>query len=79
MNFESERGEEVKTKSAEVDRRKLRWLWIGLGTYFLIFLNALRYATVVPYQIFILGALINGAVIVTIIMAMRRVYKRLGK
>jgi hypothetical protein len=60
-------------------RRKIRLLWIGLGTYFLIFLSASRFATKVSYQIFVLGALINGIIIVAIILAMRRAYKRLNE
>jgi len=59
------------------ERRKLRWAWVGLGTYFLIFLNAIRYASRVPYQIFILGALLNAAIITVLILAMRRAYRRL--
>jgi hypothetical protein len=63
----------------EADARKIRILWIGLGIYFLIMLNALRYARGLPYPIFILGALVNIAIIVTIIVSMRRVYKRMAK
>ncbi len=64
--------------SRKSDSRKLRVLWIGLGMYFLIMLNAFRYASRVPYQIFIVGALFNGAIIVAYVVAMRRVYRRLG-
>jgi hypothetical protein len=69
--------ENKETIDVTSERRKLRWAWVGLGTYFLIFLNATRYASRVPYQIFILGALINAAIITVLILAMRRAYRRL--
>lgn len=80
MNIEGNQANEVLTGSTrQADVRKIRVLWIGLGLYFLIMLNALRYTRGVPYQIFILGALMNIAIIVAIIISMRRVYKRLAK
>ena len=65
--------------SCQTDRRKLWGLWIGLGVYFVIMLNAFRYAHRIPYQAFILGALLNVAVITSFILALRRVYKRIGR
>ena len=61
------------------DLRRIRALWIGLGLYFIITLNAMRYAKRVPYQAFIAGALVNLAIFVAFIVALKRVYKRLGK
>ena len=52
------------------DNGRIRWLWIGLGTYFLIFLNAGRYIRVVPYQVSIAGALINIGVITAFVVAL---------
>lgn len=69
--------ENKETIDVTAERRKLRWAWVGLGIYFLIFLNAIRYAGKVPYQIFILGALINATIITVLILAMRRGYRRL--
>lgn len=80
MNTEGNQASEVSTASTRrADVRKIRVLWIGLGLYFLITLNALRYAREVPYQILILGALVNMAIVMAIIISMRRVYKRLAK
>lgn len=67
------------SSTKEEDVRKIRMLWIGLGTYLLIMLNALRYAHRVPYQILIGGGLINMAIVLAIIVAMTRVYRRLRK
>ncbi len=61
------------------DVRKIRMLWIGLGTYLLIMVNALGYAHRVPYQILVGGGLVNMATIFAILFAMKRVYKRLTK
>jgi hypothetical protein len=80
VNTEGNQASEVSTASTRrADVRKIRVLWIGLGLYFLITLNALRYAREVPYQILILGALVNMAIVMAIIISMRRVYKRLAK
>lgn len=81
MNIEGnqETNEVLTGSTRQADIRRIRVLWIGLGLYFLIMLNALRYARGVPYQIFILGALVNIAIIVAIIISMRRAYKRLAK
>lgn len=57
------------------DNGRIRWLWIGLGTYFLIFLNAGRYIRVVPYQASIAGALINIGVITAFVVALWKAYR----
>lgn len=65
--------------SRKRDVRRLRILWIGLGMYLLIMLNAMRLADAVPYQVLILGGAINLAILATIIISIKRIYKRLGK
>jgi len=60
-------------------RRRIRLLWIGLGTYFLIILNAVRIAHRVPYQLFVLGALLNVAIVTGIVILLRRAYRELNK
>lgn len=59
------------------DKRKLRLLWFGAALYFLVFLNALRYTGRVPWQAFVLGSLLNIAIIAAVALAMRRIYRRL--
>jgi uncharacterized integral membrane protein len=65
----------------EVDRRRLKWLWIGAGTYSLIFLNGLRLglanASEFPLVVIILAEVLNGAILTTIILTLRKVYKRI--
>jgi hypothetical protein len=67
--------------SIEGDRRRLKLLWIGTGTYCLIFLNGLRLglenAGEVPLVAVILGEVLNGAILATIILTLRKVYKRI--
>lgn len=74
----------AQTKSqhdALSDERSLKLLWIGLGTYSLIFLNGLRlgftYASSMPLPILILGELLNGAILATCIFELRKVQKRI--
>lgn len=71
------KDEVLSTPSKSSDVRKIRVLWFGLVFYFLLLLNALRFVHALPYQLLILAALLNGAIIITIVVAMRRVYRRL--
>jgi hypothetical protein len=57
------------------DNGRIRMLWIGLGTYFLIFVNAARYLRVVPYQVFVAGAVINGGILTAFIVELRKAYR----
>jgi hypothetical protein len=57
------------------DGRRIRWLWIGLGTQLLIFVNAARYLPAVPYQAFIVGALINAGMVIAFVVALRKAYR----
>lgn len=63
--------------SPSAQRRRIRLYWIGLFTYFLIFENAIRLVGQVPYQLFVLGALLNATIIVGIVIFIRRAYRRL--
>ena len=80
LNMRNTEDSELISKSTRgADVRRLRLLWVGFVLYFLIMLNALRYAHVVPYQIFVLCSLVNCAILVTTFVAMRRIYMRLRK
>jgi len=61
------------SRDAVVRRRRV--LWVALVVYFLIMLNALRYVYVVPYQAVIAGSVVNMAIIVSLVLALRRTYK----
>ncbi len=79
MDVEKRKAEENSSNpSRAADSRKMRVLWIGLVLYFLLLLNAVRYVYVLPYEVVVLGALLNFAIIVTIVVSMRRVYRRLS-
>jgi len=62
------------------NRRNLKWLWVGVGLYSLIFLNGLRLslpnAGEVPLVAVILGDIVNGAILTALIVTLRKVYKR---
>jgi hypothetical protein len=60
-----------------MEERRIRWYWIGLITQFLIFLNVVRIAGQVPYQLLALGAVFNMAILGTIVFLLQRAYKRL--
>ena len=72
-------GSRPTQASANSSRTRIYTLWGALVVYFLIMLNALRYASVVPYQAFIAGAIVNMAIIVSLVMALQRAYKNRGR
>jgi hypothetical protein len=63
----------------ETYRRRIRTLWFGLGLYLLIILNSFRYFRDMPLWALMLGILINGAIIVAVIVALRRAYASIRK
>jgi hypothetical protein len=67
----------TSSSASETDRRRLRFLWIGVISYSLIFLNGLGYAGKVPLPIFALGGTISAVIVTTLILTMTRIYKRL--
>ncbi len=69
--------EPQNNSSKNAKTRRIRMLWAGLSVYFLIMLNAFRYAREVPYQILILGGVLNLAIIMTLVNSLSRAYKRL--
>lgn len=64
--------------ATEADRRKLRLLWIGAGTYVAILLNGLRFFAEIPYQVVLLGTALNAMILIALIVTIRKVYKRIG-
>jgi hypothetical protein len=78
QDFEKQRR---SAAGIEGDRRRLKLLWIGVGTYSFIFLNGLRLglenASELPLVGIILAEVLNGAILATIILTLRKVYKRI--
>lgn len=63
----------------QADKRRIKFLYVGLVTWIVIFLNALiRYASRVPYQVFVVGSVIDLIIIVAFILALRKTCRRLG-
>jgi hypothetical protein len=57
------------------DKGRICLLWVGLVTYFLIFVNSARYLAIVPYQVLIAGALISAGMITAFVAALRKAYR----
>jgi len=74
-------SETQSQQSIDSDRRRLKGLWIGVGLYSLIFLNGIRlgfaYAGKLPLVTIILGEALNGAILATFIVTLRKVQKRI--
>ena len=58
-------------------RRRIRLWWIGLVGYLFIFGNAMRFAFGAPYQVFLIGQIINFTIIVGMAMQIRKEYRNL--
>lgn len=67
----------MKFNSRETDRRKLRWFWISLVLYFSAIVYVLHFASKLPYQILAVGGILNMAVIISFVIAISRLYKRM--
>jgi hypothetical protein len=62
--------------ATEGHRRNIRMLWLGGGVYLFTLLNGLRYFGQLPYQIVILGACLNVAILATFATTLVKIYKR---
>src|SRR6266404_1151923 len=58
--------------TVDTNRGRLLALRCGAGLYILILLNEVRYVRNVPLLVLILGTLLNGAILTTIIVALKR-------
>lgn len=72
-------GDVPTTPNKEMYRRRIRILWFGLGLYLLIILNSFRYFQHVPFWPLMSGIFVNGAIIVAVIVALRRAYASIRK
>ena len=79
MHEEDEGAASSSAHTGPLNVRRARALWIGLVVYFLITLNAFQYAGRIPYQVFVIGALLNVAILLSFVVALTRVYKRVAK
>jgi hypothetical protein len=75
---------ETSTPNSEVqdankaDKSKLRVLWACVCMYVLIMANSLRFATQLPYQILLLGGLLNMGIIISMFVAMNKIKRRMA-
>jgi len=51
LNIETNSSDGPSKSARQADIRKLCYLWIGLVTYFLVMVNALRIAHYVPFYV----------------------------
>lgn len=75
--MDSNKRETQNSDSQSAARRRIRLGWMGLGGYLLIFANAIRFAGGLPYQVLLLGQILNLAIITFIVLEIRKAYKKL--
>ena len=79
MPDENDSHSNPESEKRQADRRRLKILYMGLGLYLLIIFNGFRYAARVPYQALIAAGVLNMAIVITIVMAIVKVRRRLIK
>lgn len=57
-----------------VEQQKIRRLWFAAGLYFILMLVAIQYAAKAPYQLLVVGSILNMAIILTFVMSLRHAY-----
>jgi hypothetical protein len=77
-------GEKNVTRTAapdvtgEAKPRNIRALWLAASLYFVAMLIASQYATKVPYQVLVLGGVLNMAIVLFFVIKLRKAYMRSG-
>jgi hypothetical protein len=62
----------------KADKTRLRVLWAGVCLYILIMANALRLTAQLPYQVLVLGGLLNMGIIISMFVAMNKIKRRMA-
>jgi hypothetical protein len=59
--------------------RNIRALWVAACLYFFAMLIAVQYATKLPYQLLVLSAVLNMAIVLTFVVKLRKAYMDTGR
>jgi hypothetical protein len=62
------------TPVAEIDRKRIRVLWIAVSVYLVAFVFAIQFVGRATYHVLLIGGLLNIAVLSTFIALLRREY-----
>jgi hypothetical protein len=76
---DSKTGGVTSDSRRELDRRRLRWLWVGAVIAFLTCLNALAYVRELPYQVLIAISTLYAGIAAVFVLEIRRVSERLRR
>jgi hypothetical protein len=58
----------------QANRRRLRWLCLGFVLYFCLMMYGERYVRAVPYQIVLVAAVLNMAIILAFVFSIKKAY-----
>jgi hypothetical protein len=64
--------------TSEAKPRNIRALWLAAILYFVAMLIAFQYATKVPYQVLVLGGVLNMAIVLFFVVKLRKAYMHTG-
>lgn len=71
---QSEIQSEAPSVVTQAKPRNIRALWVAAGLYFVAMLIGLQCATKVPYQVLLLAAILNMAILITFFVKLRKAY-----
>ena len=65
--------------TSEAKPQNTRGLWVAAGLYFAAMLVAVQYASKVPYQLLVPGAVLNMAIVLVFVVKLRKAYTHTGR
>jgi hypothetical protein len=64
--------------TSEAKPQNVRGLWVAAGLYFAAMLVAVQYASKVPHQLSVPGAVLNMAIVLVFVIKLRKAYTNTG-
>jgi|SRR5450432_3965446 hypothetical protein len=64
--------------TSEAKPQNVRELWLAAGLYFAAMLVAVQYASKVPYQLLVLGGVLNMVIVLVFVVKLRKAYTHTG-
>ena len=70
--------DDAPATTSEAKSQNVRGLWLAAGLYFAAMLVAVQYASKVPYQLLVLGGVLNMVIVLVFVVKLRKAYTHTG-